>query len=135
MSQSNSLKEVREQLDNIRDGKIGSELPETKYLNKKREYVRKLMQEKNEAIERGVRERIGNLESEMIDEAMQLALNLDVDEEVNKRVAKAQKAMEEAKLGEESMKSHTMPAGGRRKNVKFQSPSRNDTSSQSQSYQ
>lgn len=29
-------------------------MPETKYLNKKRDYVRKLMKEKNEAIERGV---------------------------------------------------------------------------------
>jgi len=35
-------------------GLVGNEMPETKYLNKKRDYVRRLMKEKNDAIERGV---------------------------------------------------------------------------------
>ena len=84
-------------------------MPETKYLNKKREYVKRLMKEKNDAIERGVQEKIGNLESEMIDEAMQQALNLDVDQEVNRRVQRAKRDLEQNRLGEESMKSQTMP--------------------------
>ena len=47
------------------------------------------MKEKREAIDRGVKEKMGHLESEMIDEMMQAALNLDVDQEVEKRVAMA----------------------------------------------
>jgi hypothetical protein len=79
LSASNSLKDVRDQIREIQDGKIGGTQPETKYLNKKREYVQQLMQEKKDAIERGVREKMRDLESDMIDEAMQMALNLDVD--------------------------------------------------------
>lgn len=40
------------------------------------------MSEKKAAIDRGVKEKMRNLESDMIDEAMQMALNLDVDKEV-----------------------------------------------------
>lgn len=42
--------------------------------------------EKRKAIEKGVKEKIGNLESEMIDEMMQTALNIDIEAEIEKRV-------------------------------------------------
>ena len=60
------------------DKSIG-EAPETKYLNKKRDLVKKLMVEKKEAVDKKVREQMKNLESDMIDEMMQTALNYDVD--------------------------------------------------------
>ena len=79
LSITNSLKDMQDQLKEIQEGHIGGVQPETKYLNKKREYVRQLIQEKKNAIDRGVKERVRNLESDMIDEAMQMALQLDVD--------------------------------------------------------
>ena len=72
--------------------------PETKYLNKKREYVRQLIKEKRDAIDRGVKEKMRDVESDMIDEAMQMALQLDVDQEVEKRVGLLRAKIEEAKL-------------------------------------
>jgi hypothetical protein len=42
--------------------------------------------EKKKAIEKGVKDKIVNLESDMIDEMMQTALNIDIDEEIEKRV-------------------------------------------------
>ena len=58
-----------------------------------------------------------DLESDMIDEAMQMALNLDVDKEVEKRVAMAKEMVADGKIEEsrtshaieESRKSSTMP--------------------------
>jgi len=49
---------------------MGGERPETKYLNKKRGFVRELMKEKKDAVERGVRDKMRHLESDMIDEMM-----------------------------------------------------------------
>lgn len=72
--------------------------PETKYLNKKREYVRQLIQEKRDAIDRGVKEKMRDLESDMIDEAMQMALQLDVDAEVEKRMGLLRQKIDETKL-------------------------------------
>jgi hypothetical protein len=45
-----------------------------------------LLVEKQKAIERGVKDKIGNLESEMIDEMMKTALEIDVEAEIEKRV-------------------------------------------------
>lgn len=70
LSITNSIKDVREQIREIQDGKIGDLKPETKYLNKKREYVRQLIKEKQSAIDRGVKDKMRDLESDMIDEAM-----------------------------------------------------------------
>jgi hypothetical protein len=57
-------------LRGVRDGHLGGEKPETKYLNKKRAYVRQLMKEKQEAVDRGVKDKMRNYESEMIDEML-----------------------------------------------------------------
>lgn len=64
------LAKAREQLRDIKEGRVGGTRPETKYLNKKREYVKELIREKQQAIERGVQEKISNFESEMIDDMM-----------------------------------------------------------------
>ena len=81
-----NIQKAKDQLRDIKDGRIGGQQPETKYINKKREYVRKLMKEKHSAIEKGVKDKIQNYESEMIDEMLQAAINLDVDAEIEKRV-------------------------------------------------
>ena len=44
------------------------------------------MIEKKDAIDKGVKDRMKDLESDMVDEMMQAALNLDVDEEIEKRI-------------------------------------------------
>ena len=66
---SDGLKQVKDQLRGIRAGKYGQG-PETKYLNKKRDFVRQLMKEKREAIDKGVKEKMRNYESELIDEML-----------------------------------------------------------------
>ena len=55
------------------------------------------MQEKKQAIDKGVEEKLIKMESDMIDEMMQTALNLDVDEEISKRVKKARQLVESDK--------------------------------------
>jgi hypothetical protein len=47
------------------------------------------MVEKKEAIDKGVKDRMKDLESDMVDEMMQAALNLDVDDEIEKRILMA----------------------------------------------
>ena len=69
----------------IQSSKV-QQLPETRYLTTKREFVRQLLNEKREAIEKGVRDELSRLEGEMIDDMMRTALNLDVDAEIQKRV-------------------------------------------------
>lgn len=83
---SESVMLAAEQLRDLRAGRMGGDRPETKYLNKKRDLVRKLAKEKHEAVERGVKAKIQSYEGEMIDEMLQAALGLDVEEEVEKRV-------------------------------------------------
>ena len=79
---SESLRQVKDQLRDIREGRPGGEKPETRYLNKKRDFVKQLMREKQDAVDRGVKDKMKNFESDMIDEMMQAALNMDVEEEV-----------------------------------------------------
>jgi hypothetical protein len=87
------MRAVKDELRRVREGKNG-EHPETKYINKKKEYVRQLMKEKTEAVERGVKEKMKNYESEMVDEMLQAALNLDVNQEVEKRIEVARQMVE-----------------------------------------
>lgn len=47
------------------------------------------MKEKREAVDRGVKEKMRNYESELIDEMLQQALNLNVEDEVEKRIQQA----------------------------------------------
>ena len=47
------------------------------------------MVEKKDAIDKGVKDRMKDLESDMVDEMMQAALNLDVDDEIEKRILMA----------------------------------------------
>lgn len=61
-------------------------VPETKYIEKKRDFVNDLMAQKNEAIEKGVKEELSKYEGAMLDDMMQHALNLDVDQEIQRRV-------------------------------------------------
>lgn len=59
-----------------------------------------MLVEKQKAIEKGVKDKIGNLESEMIDEMMQTALNIDIEAEIEKRVKLAKKI---AEFGDDSV--------------------------------
>lgn len=117
---------MKEQLRDLREGRLGGEKPETKYLNKKREFVRQLMHEKRDAVDKGVKDKLQNMESEMIDEMLQAALNLDVDQEVETRLEKARKMVEDGKLDASASASYMKASHSRsaKKNVKFQSPTR-----------
>ena len=44
------------------------------------------MIEKKQAIDKGVKDRMTDLENDMVDEMMQAALNLDVEDEIEKRI-------------------------------------------------
>lgn len=55
---SGSVLLAEDQLRDLKAGRIGGDRPETKYLNKKRDLVRKLVKEKAEAVERGVKAKI-----------------------------------------------------------------------------
>ena len=108
----------------LKSGHLGGEKPETKYLNKKREFVRQLMKEKKEAVDRGVRDKMKNLESDMIDDMLYHALNLDVDKEIDSRLDIARKLVEEGKIEESASKSigpyrDSHAKSGSKKNVKF----------------
>lgn len=105
---SPSVSKARDQLRGIKEGRIGGAKPETRYLNKKREYVRELMKEKQQAVERGVRDKISNYESEMIDEMLQAAIKLNVDDEVDRRVEIARKLVEDGQI-EESVGQQSSP--------------------------
>lgn len=63
------------------------------------------MIEKKEAIEKGVRERMKDLESDMVDEMMQAALGLDVDNEIEKRIEMAKRMVDERNIDESASKS------------------------------
>ena len=89
------MRAVKEEIRAVRDGKYGNQ-PETKYINKKKDYVRQLMKEKQEAVERGVKEKMKNYENDMVDEMLQAALNLDVNEEVEKRIEVARQMVEQS---------------------------------------
>lgn len=56
--------------------------------------MRQLMNEKREAIERGVKAEMGRLEGEMIDDMMRTALDLDVDAEIQRQVNLARTMVE-----------------------------------------
>ena len=96
---------MKEQMHDLKQEKMGGEAPETKYLNKKRDLVKKLMAEKKDAVERKVRDKMKNLESDMIDEMMQTALNLDVDQEVDRRIEKARQVLEQGNIEDSASKS------------------------------
>lgn len=121
---SEGLRQVKDQLRGIREGGLGGEKPETKYLNKKRDFVKQLMKEKKSAVEKGVKDKMRNFESEMIDEMLQAALNLDVDAEVENRIEIARKMVEEGRIDESSSYPGTKNSHSRsaKKNVTFQSP-------------
>lgn len=119
---SETLKYVKEQIKEIREGKVGGEKPETKYLNKKKEFVKQLFDEKQQAIERGVKEKVVNLESNMIDEMMQMALNIDIEAEIEKRVQLAKKISEFAdeSISKSGSFSKFTKNKSNKKNVKFE---------------
>ena len=141
---SEGLKAVKEQLRDLKSGHLGGEKPETRYLNKKREFVRQLMKEKKEAVDRGVSDKMKNIESDMIDDMLYHALNLDVEKEIDSRLEIARKLVEDGQIDESAAKSHgpyhdSHAKSASKKNVKFQSPqlekhsnSHNSTYSQAQ---
>lgn len=82
------------------------------------------MKEKKEAVDRGVRDKMKNLESDMIDDMLYHALNLDVEKEIDSRLDIARKLVEEGKIEESASKSigpyrDSHAKSGSKKNVKF----------------
>ena len=68
-------------------------------------------------MERGVKEKIRNFESEMIDEMLQAALNIDVDKEIESRLDRARRVAEDQNASDPYKMEHSRSAG--KKNVKF----------------
>ena len=89
------------------------------------------MIEKKQAIDKGVKDRMTDLENDMVDEMMQAALNLDVEDEIEKRIQLAKKMVEEGKIDESASKSITGSHYKQKKNVKFQASPKADRLSSS----
>ena len=82
------------------------------------------MKEKKDAVERGVKDKMKNLESEMIDDMLYHALNLDVDKEVESRIDMARKIVKDGRTEESTSKSAGLYRNGHsksasKKNVTF----------------
>ena len=73
---------------------------------------------------------MNNYESEMVDEMLQAALNLNVEEEIENRMNIARKGVEEGSIGESGSKSLKKQSASK-KNVTFQSPKNKDKFSSS----
>lgn len=73
------------------------------------------MNDKKEAIERGLKDKMMNLESEIIDEMLQGAIQLDVEQEVERRFQIAKQIIESTKIDESASVSKSasiiMPPG------------------------
>ena len=76
------------------------------------------MIEKKAAIDKGVKNRMKDMESDMVDEMMQAALTLDVEEEIEKRIAMAKQMVEVDNVDESASKS-LKSEKKYKKNVKF----------------
>ena len=82
------------------------------------------MDEKKQAIEKGVKERIKDLESDMVDDMMQAALGLDVEAEIERRLNIAKNLVDEGRIDESASKSVSVynpshQKSKKNKNVKF----------------
>ena len=64
------VQQMKDQLHGIQSGVLGGDGPETRYMQNKRAIVKDLMQAKKDAIDKGVKERMKELEGEMVDEMM-----------------------------------------------------------------
>lgn len=105
-------------------------------MQKKKAAAMKLMQEKEKLIEEGLKSQLKEIEANQVDKMLSLALNIDVESEIKKRLQMAKRAVEESSehLQEEysvSARSQSMGAQSqlthqddpkRKKNVKFASP-------------
>lgn len=63
---------------------------------KKKVTAKKLLQEKEKAIQEGIKQKMKNIEAEYVDELLNEALNLDVDREIEKRIKGARQAYDES---------------------------------------
>ena len=63
---SPSNRELKKQISDYKRQREEGEMPSTKYVNRKRDMIRQLMKEKQTAIEKGVQERLQQMEVDMI---------------------------------------------------------------------
>ena len=70
--------------------------PDQKYLLKKKEAAQALLEQKEKAIQEGLKAKLENYQEDVAEELIQKALNLDVNEEINKRYQAARRQIEES---------------------------------------
>lgn len=65
---------------------LDKEDPEARSIEKKKAAARKLIAEKEKAIEEGLKNKLKKIEQQQADKMLDLALNLDVQKEIDKRI-------------------------------------------------
>lgn len=100
---SEGVKQALNQAHLYDKGLIGQSA-DTKYVQRKKEAAQKLMQEKERVINEQLQHKLKGLESEVADEVLKQALDLDVDHEVQRRYEAAKRNLEES-AGMESARS------------------------------
>lgn len=81
---SDETREAIRQAQKIKSGQVNTD-PESRYLEKKRQAAQNLLEEKEKAIQKALASKMARLEQENADEMMKRALDLNVEEEANKR--------------------------------------------------
>jgi len=92
--------------------------------------IRSLIKEKQQAIEKGVAEKLQEMEGDVVEEMMQAALNLDVEKEIERRIEIAKQLAETGRV-DESLVSNSLSLPPQKKNVKFKSPEHSEPHSSS----
>lgn len=115
---SDEVREAIRQSQKLRSGLTSTD-PESRYLEKKRQAANTLLEEKEKAIQKGLMNKLAQLEEENADQLMKQALDMNVQNEINKRFEMARKMIEDSSSIVESSNSVAAPAPSKKKNVKF----------------
>eukprot|EP00347_Sterkiella_histriomuscorum_P003387 403364494 len=125
------VRQARDQLQKLTVD-LGKDDPESKAIAKKKKAAQKLIAEKEKAIEEGLKNKLKEIEGQQASKMLDLALNLDINKEIDKRINAAKRAIEESSdnFNEYSARSYSQSMGPisvsedpkKKKNVKFASP-------------
>ena len=79
-----------------------------RYLQKKKDAALKLLEEKEKAIKKGLQNKLEKFQENVAEDLLHKALELDIDDEINKRFEQMRRKIEEsgALINEESARSN-----------------------------
>lgn len=106
---TDSLKEVQRQMLEV-SASIGVDpklAKEQKELRRKRESAQKLIEQKERAIEEGLRKKLMEVEREHIDELLNIALHMDINKEINERAQRAMEGLKRRDISPDSLRRTT----------------------------